>query len=138
MNGVARDTPAGPWRERMPIFWWLGKRAYVAFIVRELTSLAVGYTALLVLAELAALARGAEAHRRLVELLAHPLAVGVNSLVLVALLIHAVTWLNLAPKAMVVRLAGRRIPGGVVLAGHYLAWIAASAAVLGLLAGAGS
>ena len=37
------------YRERYPIFWWLQKFAYGKFIVRELTSLAVGYAAVLLM-----------------------------------------------------------------------------------------
>jgi fumarate reductase subunit C len=119
----------------MPIFWWLGKAAYVRFITRELTSLGVAYAAILLLVEVAALGRGEAAHRRLVELLAHPAVLALHGLLLAVLLFHAVTWLNLAPKAMVVRLGGRRLPNGAVLAAHWLAWAAASALVLALLGG---
>ena len=54
-------------------------------------------------------------------------------LVLIVVLFHAITWLNLAPQALVVRLAGRRVPDGRVLLGHYAAWLAASALVVWLL-----
>ncbi len=123
------------YRERMPIFWWLEKPSYVGFIARELTSLGVAYTALLFVVQLAALARGEEAARRFAALLASPLAIAAHTLLLAILLCHTLTWLHLAPKAMVVKLAGRRLPDGVVLASHYVGWIAASTAVVYLLLG---
>jgi fumarate reductase subunit C len=122
-------------RERMPIFWWLGQLAYVKFITRELTSLAVGYGAVLLLAEVWALGRGAAAHARFLHFLAAPPVVAFHLLVCAALCFHTVTWLNLAPKALVLRLGGRRLPDGAVVAGHYLAWLVASGVVVWWLRG---
>ncbi len=120
-------------RRRMPIFWWLGRLAYTRFIARELTSLAVAYAALLLLVQVWAMGRGEEAYARLLEVLASVPAVLVHTLLLAALLFHSFTWLSLAPRALVVRLGRRRLPDGLVLAAHYLAWIAASAAIGWLL-----
>ena len=120
-------------RERTPIFWWLGRFAYTRFIARELTSLAVAWVALLVVVEVAALGRGPAAWERLHALLRTPPAVVLHALVLGVLLFHSLTWLHLAPKAVVVRLGGRRLPDGAVLAGHYAAWAAASLGLLWVL-----
>ena len=59
-------------RERMPIFWWLKKLAYVKFITRELTSLGVAYTAILLLIQIWILSRGEAAYERFLALLASP------------------------------------------------------------------
>lgn len=123
-------------RRRMPIFWWLRRLAYVKFISRELTSLAVLYTAVLLAAQIWALSQGEESYKRFGELLSRPLVVAVNGVVLVGLLFHTVTWLGLAPRALVVRLGHRRLPNGAVLAAHYFAWIAVSALIVwGLVGG---
>ena len=37
------------YRPRVPIFWWLSERAYVKFIGREMTSVLVAYSAVMVL-----------------------------------------------------------------------------------------
>jgi fumarate reductase subunit C len=49
--------------------------------------------------------------------------------------LHAVTWFTLAPKAMVVRVHGRRLPARAVTAGHFAAWAVVSAAVLWIVLG---
>jgi fumarate reductase subunit C len=121
------------YRRRMPIFWWLERTSYVKFIARELTSVAVAYAALVVLAEVWALGRGEETFDRLNRALASPPWLAVNALALAALLYHTVTWLHLAPKAMVVRVGGRRVPDAALLAGQYLGWLAATALVAWLL-----
>jgi fumarate reductase subunit C len=112
---------------RMPIFWWLGKLSYTKFIIRELTSIAVGYTAVVLLVQIWGLSRGSNFFA---DWLRSPFALVVHSFVLIVLLFHTITWLNLAPKALVVRVGGRRIPDQAVLIAHYFAWIAASALVL--------
>lgn len=122
-------------RERMPIFWWLGKASYVGFIARELTSLAVAYTALLLVCQVRALRAGEEAAERLAAWLASPWALALHGAVLVVLLLHTLTWLHLAPKAMLVKLGGRRVPGAAILAGHYAGWLAASLLVGWILVG---
>jgi succinate dehydrogenase subunit C len=122
-------------RERAPIFWWLGKRSYVAFIVRELTSLFVAYAAVLLLLQLRALATGAEATLRFEEWLRAPWTRAWHGFVLLMLVYHAGTWFNLAPQALAVRVGGKRVPNAAILAAHYAAWAAFSAAAFLLLAG---
>jgi fumarate reductase subunit C len=117
-------------RMRMPIFWWLGKLSYTKFIVRELTSLAVGYAAVILLIQIWILSRGKDAYARFLEWLHSPFALIVHTLVLLILLFHTITWLNLAPKALVVQVGGRRLSDQAVLVAHYLGWLAASGLVV--------
>lgn len=130
-------TPHHPkwYRRRIPIFWWIRKRAYVKFIARELTSPFVAYAAALLLVQVWALARGDAAYARFTAWLQlQPVLVWHGALLLM-LFFHTVTWLNLAPKAIVLHVRGRRIPDAMVLAGHYGAWLAASAFLAWLLVG---
>ncbi len=123
------------YRQRLPIFWWLRRPAYTKFISRELTSVFVAYTALLLLLQVLMLLRGAEAYAAFTDWLARPWVVGLHLFVLLVLLFHSVTWLNLAPKALVLKLGRRRVPDGAVLLGHYAAWLGASALVAWLVLG---
>jgi fumarate reductase subunit C len=107
--------------------------SYTKFITRELTSLAVGYAAVLVVVQLWVMSRGPAAYERFLTILASPAVVAFHILVFLLILFHTVTWLNLAPQALVVRLGGRRVPDRVVLAGHYVAWLVATAVVAGYL-----
>ena len=123
-------------RDRMPIFWWIGRASYVRFIARELTSLAVGWAAGALVVVLAAIGRGEAAYHRLFELLGSPWVIAWHALVLAGLLFHTVTWLNLAPTALVLKLRGRRVSDRAVVAAHYAAWAAVSALVVFLVVGA--
>ena len=48
-------------------------------------------------------------------------------------LFHAVTWFNLTPTAMVVRLRGKRVPDWVILGSNYAAWLVLSGVVAFML-----
>ena len=123
------------YRPRYPIFWWMEKLAYGKFITREMTSLAVGYTAVLLMLEVWVLSRGQETYERLLGLLASPPVLIFHAVVLLFLLFHSLTWFNLAPKALVIRLGGKLIPDAAVLAGHYAAWLVATSLVIWYLVG---
>jgi fumarate reductase subunit C len=123
------------YRERMRIFWWLGKPAYTKFIARELTSLAVAYTVVLLLVEILLLRRGEAAYARFLHWLALPPVLAFHVLVVAALLFHTFTWLGLAPKALVVKLGGRRLPDAAIVAGHYALWLVATVVVVWFLRG---
>ncbi len=123
------------YRERYPIFWWLQKLAYGKFITRELTSLAVGYAAVLLMLEIWVLSEGQEAYTRFQELLVSPPMLILHGVALLLLLFHSVTWLNLAPKALVLHLGNKRIPDAAVSGGHYAAWLVATALVVWYLVG---
>lgn len=111
------------YRVRVPVFWWLSKQSYLKFIGRELTSVFVAYSAVLLIVLALALDRGEGAYLEVMDWLSRPAVIGVHVLVLLAVLFHTVTWLNLAPMAIVAKIGGRRVPASVVLLGHYAAWI---------------
>ncbi len=117
------------YRSRIPIFWWLGKLSYTKFIGRELTSVLVAYSAMLLLFQVWVLSRGELAYEQFLAILGSRPVVILHSLLLAGLLFHTITWLNLAPRALVMRIAGRRVPDALVLVGHYVAWASATAFV---------
>ena len=122
------------YRKDYPIFWWLEKLAYGKFITRELTSLAVGYAAVFLMLQVWVLSKGQATYERFLDFLTSTPVLIVHGVVLVFLLFHSVTWFNLAPKALVLRLGRWRIPDVIVLAGHYAAWLVATLLVVWLVA----
>ncbi len=119
------------YRTRTPIFWWLGKFSYTKFISRELTSLAVAYSAVFLLLQIWALSRGEETYQRFLGLLQLTPVLVIHLLVLLVLLFHSVTWLNLAPKALVLHV----VPDRAVVVAHYAAWLLATGLVAWYLLG---
>jgi fumarate reductase subunit C len=115
------------YRQPVSVWWWLESWQYSKFVLRELTSVAVGFFALELLLEVRALARGEQAYQHFLARLENPFLIALNLLALIFVLFHSVTWFNLAPKAMPVRLGGRRLPDSVVAGSNYAAWIVISA-----------
>ena len=69
------------------------------------------------------------------EFLRAPPILVFHGFVVLFLLFHTVTWLNLAPKALVLHVRGKRVPDAAVLAAHYAAWLAATVLLVWLLVG---
>ncbi len=118
------------YRRKMSVWWWLEQWRYTRFVLRELTSLSVAWFALLTLWQVGALVEGEAAYQRTLLWLGSPAFVIFNIFMFGGVLFHALTWFHLAPKAMVVRVAGRRVPDIVIVAQNYVAWLAASAFVV--------
>ena len=45
-----------------------------------------------------------------------------NVITLAFLVFHAITWFNLAPQAMVIRLRGKRVPRSWIAGAHFAGW----------------
>ena len=135
MSAPPHYTPYHPkwYRRRVSVWWWLEKRSSTVFVLRELTSVAVAFFAVVCLWQVRALAQGPEAYAQFLTWLRTPLFLVLNAVAFLFVLFHAVTWFNLAPKAMVVRLQGRRLPDGIIAGANYAAWLVLSAAVTWIL-----
>ncbi len=134
MNAEVRYTPYHPkwYRRRVSVWWWLESWRYAKFVLRELTSLAVAFFALLALWKVHALRAGPDAYAQFLERMKSPLFLVLSSVALIFVLFHTWTWFNLAPKAMVVRLGGKRVPDSVIVGLNYLAWAVLSVCVVWL------
>ncbi|MFQ5968374.1 MAG: fumarate reductase subunit C [Acidimicrobiia bacterium] len=112
----------------LPPDWWFRKVSYFIFMVRELTSLAVAAYAVFLLV-LVASAADAESFSELYEALRSPVSVVLHLIVLLPVLLHAVTWINLMPKSLAIRLGEERVPELFIAAGGFAAWIGVSLVV---------
>jgi fumarate reductase subunit C len=130
-------TPYHPkWhRRRVSVWWWLQSWPYARFVLRELTSVAVAYFAVVVLWLIRAASRGPEAYADAFATLATPWIVALDLVAFALLLYHVITWFNLAPAAVVVRMGGKRVPDAVIAGANYAAWIVVSAVVAWLFLG---
>ncbi len=123
------------YRARVPTFWWLKRRSDRKFMLREISSVFVAWFVIMLMLQMRALTQGPEAYQEFQEWLRTPTLIALNGISFCFVLLHAITWFNLAAKAMVVRLGGRRLPDLVITGGNYLAWVVASAGVAWLLLG---
>jgi fumarate reductase subunit C len=135
------------------------KRTYFIFVLRELSSVFVGWFAVFLMVMLFAIGRGPEAYQNFLNWAASPVVVIVNVVALAFLILHTVTWFVLTSQAMevrlggrqvprvkmvtvagrsvpaatVVRVGGRRVPSGMVIASQYAALIVVSAFIVWLV-----
>ena len=121
------------YRHPVSVWWWLESWRYTKFVLRELTSVAVGFFAVELLLEIRALAAGPQAYSRFLARLENALLIALNLLALIFVLFHSITWFNLAPKAMQVRAGGKRVPDAVIAGSNYAAWALVSAALAWIL-----
>ena len=131
MNRNAHHTLHHPkwYRVQKPIFWWVKRFADIRFIFRELTSLAVAYSVILLVVIYRALLTSEAAYTSLTTTLREPFWVTINVIALGAVLYHTFTWFNLAPRAIVMRLGKWRIPDLMIAGGNYAAWIVISGGI---------
>jgi len=121
------------YRPRISTYWWLERWPYLAFILRELSSLFVAWAVVYLLLLVRAVARGASSYRQFLDWSASPLLVVFNVVTLAFLTFHAVTWFNLAPQAMVVHMGRRRVPGSWIAISNYALWAVVSVFVAWIL-----
>jgi fumarate reductase subunit C len=122
-------------RTRVSTYWWLGRRSYLAFILRELSSIFVGWFVVYLLLLVVAVIRGEAFYREFLDWSGSPAVLALNIVSCFFIVYHAITWFNLAPKAVVLRVGGTRVPGFLIAGSNYLAWAMASAIVGWLLLG---
>jgi fumarate reductase subunit C len=132
-------TPYHPrWlRRRVSTYWWLKRWSYVAFILRELSSIFVAWGVLYLLLLVRAVSHGDAAYRQFLDWSATRAIVALNLVSVLFVVYHAITWFNLASQAMVMHAGRRRVPGAVITASNYVAWLLISALVIWFLAGGG-
>lgn len=123
-------TPVRTFRQPVDRYWWAKRRSYLLFMLREISCVFVAWFVVYLLLLVRAVGDGSDSYVRFLDWSANPLVVSLNVVALIFLLLHAVTWFNLAPRAIVPHIRGRRVPARAVLAGHYAAWFVVSAVVV--------
>ncbi len=116
-------------------FWWLERRSYVVFVLRELSSVFVAWFVVFLLILVDAIAAGRDRYERFLDWSANWWVILLNAVALLFVLLHAVTWFKLTPQAIVVRLHGRRVRPGSIIALQYLLWAVLSAALAWVILG---
>lgn len=117
-------TGVSAYRAPRDRLWFARSRRYALFVLRELTSVLVAWSVVFLGMLVDALRGGAL--QEFAALAARPWMIALNVLALAATVYHAVTFLNLAPKATVVRLDGWRVPAWMIQGGNHSAWMVIS------------
>jgi fumarate reductase subunit C len=122
-------------RRPVSTYWWLQKWSYFRFILREGSCMFVAWFVVYLLLLVNAVSEGPGSYARFIEWSATPWLLALNVVSFLFIAYHAVTFFQAAPQAMVVHVGRRRVPGYLVMAGHYVAWAVTSVFVAWLLLG---
>jgi fumarate reductase subunit C len=117
------------WRRPISTWWWLRKRTYFVFVMRELSSLFVGWLVLFLLLLVRAVGRGEAAYEDFLDWAASPVVVVVNVVAFAFIVLHTVTWFALTPQAMALRVRSRPVPAPLVIGAQYAGLAVVSAFV---------
>jgi succinate dehydrogenase subunit C len=120
----------------VPVLWWLRSRAYVLFVVREFTSVWIAAYLVVFLVFLQRISAGPASYGSYLRWLAQPAVLAFHLVALAAALYHSVTWLNLTPMTVVIRLWGRRIPAPMIVATNVAVWVVVSILLIWIVVGA--
>jgi fumarate reductase subunit C len=113
----------------MPLTWWLQRKPYFVYMVREATSIFVAAYLIVFLVMLHRLSQGSAAYESFLETLKSPLAILFHVVALTFALFHTITWFHLTPKAIAVWKRDERVPDHLLTIPNYVVWILISAVV---------
>jgi fumarate reductase subunit C len=137
MSEPSGYTPYHPrWhRTRVSTYWWMRRWSYFAFILRELSSIFVAWFVVYLLLLVRAVSAGEASYRQFLTWSSGPVVLVINVVSFLFVVYHAITWFNLAPRALVVHMGKKRVPPPVISISNYAAWVAVSALVVWLVLG---
>lgn len=121
------------YRPKVSVYWWLGERHYLKFILRELSSVFVAWFVIETLMLINALHSGPDAYAQFLQTMQNPLLIILNVISLFFVVFHTITWFNLAPSATPVRVGGKRLPDAMIAGPAYVASIVISAFICWLV-----
>jgi fumarate reductase subunit C len=125
-----------PWREPQRWHWWLHNAPYRRYMLREATALPLFLYALLLVQGLYRFTQGPDSFTRWLEGLQAPGWLLFHGLALAAAVFHAVTWIALVPKILVIHTARLQVSGTAIRRLHQGAAIAGSVLLVALAYGA--
>jgi len=114
----------------MPATWWLTKRSYFLFMLRELSSVFIAVFLVVYLCQIYQLSQGPDAYRSFAQKLASPGWILFHLVALLFALYHSVTWFQSSAVVLPLRIGERLISRPVVTSLHVVAWAMISMAVL--------
>lgn len=117
-------------------WWWLERRNYLIFILREFSCVFVGYFLIVTLYQVCALAHGPDAYAAFQAHMRHPLVILFNVVALAFLVLHTITWSKLVPKAFYPRSHGHPLPEMTTALPSYILWAVATIVVAAFILGA--
>ena len=131
MNGPRPDK-SKLFYPKMPATWWLAKRSYFLFMLRELSSVFIAIFLVVLLVHIYQLSEGQESYVAFARRLGSPGWITFHAIALLFASYHSVTWFYSTSVVLPLRLGEREIPRNLVTALNIGAWIVISLVILTL------
>lgn len=122
-------------REVPRVTWWLKQPRYIRYMMREISAALIGAYILIIVVGVVRLSQGQAAYEAFLGAVWSQIGITFSIIALLFALYHSYTWFQVTPKAMPLRLAGKRVPGTAIVAAHWLGFAVASTALLALAKG---
>lgn len=110
--------------------WYLRNRAYLVYMLRELTSVFNALYMVFLLILVYSLSQGPETYDAFLAFLTAPGMVVLHLVALGFSLLHTVTWFNATGKAIAIHRGEERLPDAALVVPNYVAWALVSILVL--------
>lgn len=124
---------AGPLPRTHSNAWWLKRRSYFVFMMREWSALFVGIYALLLLLLTSKVLESEAAYQSFVDdVLAAPVVIAFHIVALAFAILHTITWFLAVPKGLPLRRGEDLIPPVLIVGGAYASWIGISVIIAAL------
>jgi len=122
-------------RETSKTGWWLEQPRYIRYMAREMSALFIGIYALILIVGLFRLSQGEVAYEAFLAAVEGPAGQVFAVVTIVFAVYHTYTWFEVTPKAMPLTFGGKRVPGAVIVAAHWIGFLVVSAAMWLLVGG---
>ena len=119
----------GP-RQSIGAMWWLSRRAYFLIFLREITSVFIAaYTVLLIIL-IGKVGGDKTSYDAYFAFFISPGLLTFHLLAFMFAVLHSITFFNLIPKGIAIRIGQRRVHPALISGFHYAAWFVVTAGVL--------
>ncbi len=115
--------------------WWLEKKQYILFVIRELTSIFVAGYCLFLLFFILKIGNENQTYNSLIIFLKSPLILVLHLISFPFILYHTITWFNLTPKIMVLQIGEEKAPKELIAGLVYISWGLLSLILIWLILG---
>ncbi len=122
-------------REPSKTGWWLEQPRYIRYMAREMSALFIGIYGLILIVGLFRLSQGEIAYEAFLATVEGPAGLIFAIVAFVFAVYHTYTWFQVTPKAMPLMFGGKRVPGAIIIAAHWLGFVVVSAALWLLVGG---
>ena len=119
-----------PLPRRHSNLWWVSRRPYFVFFLREWSSLFIAIYAVLLVLLTSKVLDGEASYRSYVnDVLESPVLIAFHAVALLFAVLHTVTWFGAVPKGLPLRRGEDLVPPVLMIGANYVIWAAVTAAV---------